>query len=409
MSDLTNFLKSAFSNIPVDLTLQTMKEIASDEATEMSAVQQSSKDSYLQSTEEMTNPFIRNDKHKLIENRSPKAQKLMHTATARAIDPVARMKEMAEQFQRRNQELKATTLIRIREMLKAGVTKDEVLKIVQDFYPDVSLADEVLEFLLEETETDKELQATIKEAREDLHSRHERDIVAGRNIGNVARQASEKGLGTPSNLRDMYRDITNNPRDSLTLFQELAQKYAFKDLNKVISFLLHSLGADLKSKGPSIAPGQLHRLFTETRSLQAILGVYRFFRGRMGLMQGMFSKEQESLPPSLNFENMAKQFIALAGDRYPSGDKVFQTGVRLGIEKWLLAKIIAFSQFRDAVKEVAVYQIYSSIQHRDELYNAILDALEHLEEQWEEEHERDEDEDEDEGRESSEDKEKKKK
>ncbi len=159
-------------------------------------------------------------------------------------------------------------------------------------------------------------------------------------------------MGTPTNLRDLYRDVTGNPRDSNTMFEELSQKYAFKELKKVIDFLLHSLGADMKSQGPSIPRGLLHRLFSETRSLQAILGVYRFFRGRMRLVESLFQKEGIDVPEELNFETMAKAFMALASDRYPSSSKVKDTAVKLGIEKWIQAKIIALSQLRDAVREV---------------------------------------------------------
>jgi type III secretion protein W len=185
-------------------------------------------------------------------------------------------------------------------------------------------------------------------------------------------------------MRDLYRDITNNPRESSTLFEELSNKYSFKELKKVIDFLLHSLGADMKSKGPSIPRGLLHRLFTETRSLQAILGVYRFFKGRMNLMQGMFQKEGLDLPNELNFESMSKQFMSLAAERYPSASKVLQLAAKLGIDRWIIAKIIVFSQLRDAIREVAMNQVYKSLQHRDELYMAIIEALEDLEDELEE-------------------------
>ena len=42
---------------------------------------------------------------------------------------------------------------------------------------------------------------------------------------------------------------------------------------------------------------------------------------------------------------------------------------------------IIFSQMRDAVREVALHQFYRSVQHRDEVYKAILDCLEQLEEE----------------------------
>src|SRR5690606_11830940 len=115
---------------------------------------------------------------------------------------------------------------------------------------------------------------------------------------------------------------TGNPRDANTLFGELANKYAYKELQKVIKFLLHSLGSDMKSKGPSIPRGELHTLLTETRTLQAILGVYRFFNKRMDLVNKLFSKAGLQMPKQLSFEQMAKCFMSLAGERYPSSDKV---------------------------------------------------------------------------------------
>jgi len=57
---------------------------------------------------------------------------------------------------------------------------------------------------------------------------------------------------------------------------------------------------------------------------------------------------------------------------------------RLGIEDWILAKIFVLSQMRDAVREVAMALIYKTLQHRDELYLAILEALEDLEDELEE-------------------------
>jgi type III secretion protein W len=177
------------------------------------------------------------------------------------------------------------------------------------------------------------------------------------------------------------------------MFEELTQKYAYKEINKVIKFLLHSMGSDMKSKGPSISRGELHNLMTETRTLQAILGVYRFFKGRMFLMGKLFEKDGLQMPNKLNFETMAKAFMNLVSERYPSSDKVLGQAKRLGIEDWILAKIIAFSQFRDSIRELAMSQIYRSLQHRDELSMAIIEALEELEDELEELEEKEEFED----------------
>jgi type III secretion protein W len=123
---------------------------------------------------------------------------------------------------------------------------------------------------------------------------------------------------------------------------------------------------------------------TETRSVQSVLGVYRFFQGRMNLVDSQFEKEGLDKPPQLSFENMAKTFMGLASERYPSSNKVKDSASRLGVEKSIQAKFITLSQLRDAVKEVSLPQVFKSVQHRDELYMAILMASEDYEEELEE-------------------------
>jgi type III secretion protein W len=368
-----------------DITLKAMQEAGLETQAELTAERQDSQKAFIADQKDLVNPFASRlqTTQKSIKSSKSRIQKMLKGGDKPSrLLPIELMKDMAGHFQQRNPELRSNVLILLREYIKPDDTAEDILRKVLEFYPDVSLADEALEYLLATTEGN--LAVKVQEARDMLNKDRGREIIAGRNIGAQAREASEKGLGTPTNLRDLYRDVTGNPRDSGTMFEELSEKYAFKELKKVVDFLLHSLGADMKSQGPSIPRGMLHRLFTETRSLQAILGVYRFFRGRMHLMESLFEKEQIELPPQLNFELMAKAFMALAADRYPTAAKVKDTAVRLGIEKWIQAKIIALSQLRDAVREVAMNQIYRSVQHRDELYMTIIEALEDLEDELEE-------------------------
>lgn len=364
-----------------NITLQAMQQASTEDAAELRNEQQSSKEAFIDAQKEAVNPFARaQKKEKPVKAQMSRVQKMLQSGDSLGrMLPLEAMKNAADQFQRRNPELRANVLVLLREAIKPDDTKEEILRKLMEFYPDVSLADEALEFLLETT--DGELARKIMEVKEELNQERGREITAGRNIHIQAREASEKGLGTPTSMRDMYRDITANPREATTLFEELSKKYAFKDLKKVTDFLLHSLGADMKSKGPSIEPGELHRLFTETRTLQAILGVYRFFRGRMNLMKTLFENSNIPMPDDLNFEKMAKEFMGLCAERYPSSDKVMQRATRLGLDKWIQAKIIALSQFRDGVREVAMAKIYKSLQHRDDLYLAILEALEDLEDE----------------------------
>lgn len=379
----------------VNATVKAMQSAGAEEQREIRAEQQSSKLSFQNEVEEAVNPFSSRmqSRQKEIKTSKTRIQKMLESGEKSSrLLPIEQIKDSADQFQRRNPELKSSVLVLLRQYIKSSDSAEEILKKIMEFYSDVSLADEALEFLLETS--DGELARQVQEAKDMLNQQNSREIAAGRNIGVQARAASEKGLGTATSLRDLYRDITGNPRDSGTLFDELSRKYAFKDLKKVTDFLLHSLGSDMKSGGPSIEPGQLSRLIAETRSLQAILGIYRFFRGRMRLITSLFGRSGIDVPEEMSFENMSKQFMGLVSERYPSADKVKERAVRLGIERWIAAKIIALSQFRDAIREVALNQIYRNLQHRDDLYLAILEALEDLEDQLEEEEEKGQDEEE---------------
>lgn len=295
--------------------------------------------------------------------------------------------QTAEIYARKNPELNSRALLMLRARLSSKDTPEEILRKILEVYPDHSLADEVLDFLIDTSEGD--LNLANKRVKEDLNESHGREVRAGRNIAQQAREFSEQGLGSPTGLRDLYREITGNPRDAPTLFEELSMKFSYQQMNPVIKFFLHALGADLKSKGPSISRGELHRLVSEGRNLQAILWVYRFFQSRIPLIRSSFEKYGLLYPSALSFEMLAKNFVHLLLERYPNMDKVLQLALKLGISSELIAQIIIFTQMRDAVRMVAP-KLFRSDQHRHDVLLSFLEALEELEEKLEEEEEKEE-------------------
>lgn len=289
-----------------------------------------------------------------------------------------------------NPELEAKTLLIIKAHIQDDDSTDDVMRKVLEAYPDFSLADDALEYLEKITE-DRRLEQ-VKQARMKLNELFEREIVAGKNISQEAREFAQAGLGSPTALRDLYRDITGNPRTPNKLFEELSMQFPFDKLKKVIKFLLNSLGRDLKSKGSSIPKALLFRLLTETRNLQAILAVYLFFKGRMNIVFRGFDKHDLYFPKQLSFEMMARLFMGLLDDRYPSAVKVIKLAKRMGVEDEIIGQIILFTQFRDAVRNVAP-KLYRNQQHKQELLNAYMDALEELDEALEAEFEEEEEDD----------------
>ncbi len=295
---------------------------------------------------------------------------------------VENIDETAARFQGNNPELNQRTLLILRDLIKETDTPDEIMRKLLSVYPDPALADEALDFLLETA--GENLLPALKETKRKLNEDFARQIRAGRNIGAQAREFAAAGLGSPTHLRDLYRDITGTRRDALHLFDELTDKYPYNKLKAIILFLLHSLGSDLKSKGPSIDKAELLRLIEDTKSLQGILGVFRFFQSRMKLISRQFLSYEIPENPKIRFEILSKIFVKFMAERYMNPDKINQAAKALDIEETLPIQIAVFSQMYEAIKQVAP-RYFRNMQHRDELAKCLSDVLEKLEDALEEE------------------------
>lgn len=302
---------------------------------------------------------------------------------------IEKIEGAAEEFHQNNQELDQKALVLLRSRISPKDTREEILEKVRTLYPDPWLADAALDFLAQTTDGDLKEQVLL--AKEQHAKDHDKDIRAGNNIKPHAQEFAKQGLSTPPQLRSLYRELTTNPKDANALFNDFSAHFDFEKMSKLIGFLLHSLGSDLKSKGPSIPRGELHILFSEARKLQAILGVFRFFQGRMGLIRNSF--DANGIGRVMNFETLAKQFMRLIQEKYPSADRVLSLARELGLSEEVLAQVIVFTQMRDAMRQVAP-RLFRSNQHRQDLLNAFLDALEELEEQMQEDEEEEEEEEE---------------
>lgn len=355
---------------------------AQDKEVRSEARQVASEESFESACEQLFNPWAadkdKGEKFRTLNDRKADIKELAKEAQKTAAS--AKLNDSSLKYQQKNPELSAKSLIRLLQSLKHNDTLDEVLKKVQDFFPDPSLADDALDFLIENSEGD--LSKTLSDAKLEHGKRFGRQIVAGKNIAEQARTFSTQGLGSPTALRDLYRDVTGNPREPVQLFDQLSKAYTFEQLKTVIQFLLHALGSDLKNKGPSIPRGELARLFTETRSLQAILGVYRFFQTRMRLINQGYKQAGISVPQGLNFEVLSKAFMKLVDDRYPASPKIIKSAEQLALERDLLALIIIISQWRDATRNVSP-RLFKLLKQRDDLLEAILKSLEELEDELE--------------------------
>jgi type III secretion protein W len=319
------------------------------------------------------------------EKARPENTKQEQIDEEQEVNAVEELQSVSEAYQRKNPELQARTLLSLRVRITARDSVEDIIRKLREAYTDLALVDEALDFLLETTEPS--MKPLLQQAKAELNRLYEREIKSGRNIGTQARNFSTQGLGSPTALRDLYRDITGTQRDANALYQELSNKYPFEKMKVVIDFVLHSLGADIKAKGPSIPREELQKYLTETRNMQAILGVYKYFFSRMRLIASSFERQGLLMPPRITFDALARIFMRFIQERYPSVDKALLLSQQMGIAGEELAQLIIYLQFRDAMRQVAP-RLFRDERQRQELLMCFMETLEDLEEKLEEEEEK---------------------
>ncbi|MBM3201379.1 MAG: YopN family type III secretion system gatekeeper subunit [Chlamydiae bacterium] len=319
--------------------------------------------------------------------RRPDVEKSSQESDDEVIEFIEAVEKVAEDFTQKNPELKTRVLTNLLSLFGENDTPESILSKVLATYPDQYLADEALNYLVQVTHPNSKLGIHFRRAKELLFEKYNREIIAGRNINQEAQAFAKQGLGTPTNLRDLYRDVTGNPREAVNLFDELNNLFSYEKLKTAIKFILHAIGADLKSKGTSIDRNELQRLFSEARNMQAIIGIYRFFQLRMEMIAKLFSKEHLTLPQRLNFELLAKQFVVLLQEKYPSPERVLKLAQSLGISAEVAAQVIIFTQYRDAIRGVSP-RLFKSTKHRQDLLMILIETISELDDLLEEEEEK---------------------
>lgn len=361
-------------------------------AGKMVAAQVMSKERFAESAEVAFNPTAVQNQQERLSRFRPLNQRLATQAAPKEeekkIQEVQKKAEedLSQRFgQQRHAELSEEHLKALREALKRSESPEELLERVTGLLEDPFLADEALSYLERESPGN----ATLREARALHQQRRGGEILSGRNIDPAVQEAKEKEIGKTNDLRSLYREVTTGQeRSHNALFAQLAKQYgnSFEKMREAAEFLFRAMGYDLCSKGTSIERGELTRLLHEMRTLQSILWVYGFFQGRLPLMGKMFAKEGLTMP-SVAFEELAAEFIRFVEEKYPGMAKLLQQVERFGLsERDLVAKIIFLSQYRDAMTQLSS-RIYKSSKHRQDLLMVILEALEELEERYDEEEE----------------------
>ncbi|MFZ4773349.1 MAG: HrpJ domain-containing protein [Chlamydiia bacterium] len=301
---------------------------------------------------------------------------------------VEEISSIAEEYSRKNPEFNIRALLGLHLLISAEDSVETILEKLFLSYRDAYLVDEALSFMLKTTKESNSLFQKLGLAKELLNQNFAREVKIGRNISAETQEFSKKGLGSATGLRDLYKEVTSSELEPIKMFEDLVKKFPYEHLKSVINFLLHSLGSDIKSKGPSMDPLELQKLFAETRTMQAILGVYLYFLAKMNYVERQFGRNGLPLPEDITFEKLAKIFVTLLSDRYPSVGRVLQLSQQLGISDSLIAQAIIFGNYRDAIRYISP-RLFKNEKQRQDLLQALIECVSELDDKIEEEDEED--------------------
>lgn len=171
------------------------RQLANDAALE-ELMQVESEENFEQWTDEAFNPAGIARQFKQLELQTRRHSRKENADKAEKSEEehlqVTRLEEVSEQFERKNPELQSRSLLLLRSRIGQNDTKEEILRKVLEMYTDHSLADEAIDFLIETTRG--ELGNQVRLAKETLNETHGREVRAGRNIAQQAREFSKEGL-----------------------------------------------------------------------------------------------------------------------------------------------------------------------------------------------------------------------
>lgn len=368
-----------------------------EKAEERLAKQVDSKAKMQEENEEMTPNVQLKRAETSLKSRAVKKKEKAAGEPKEKIMPIAELSKNAEQFKQNHPDHNIRTLVQIRQLIQRFNSPEQILTTIRTFYGnDPVLAAEVFDFLIQTTVelpegdpskgTPEDLRQLVLDAQQMFMKAHGREIQETKALTGAALKAAGKemeGKGTKI-LREIYHDSLDQLKDAHTQFDQLSARYTWNDMEKVVNYLLHNIGDDLKKEGVGIPRGKIYALTRQAKALQAILTVYRYQKYRFVSTVGMLKQKKIPIPKQFTFEAMAKQFMGLAKER--TGilpEKVLQVPSKLGIEN-LEGKSIVLRVLLDTIGQVPPLEIYRNNDHKESLFKSIVVALDDLEEQIEE-------------------------
>ncbi len=339
--------------------------------------------------------FVKNtvEQRKPLKEQKDKDQKIKRKGETEGLEDdeakilaIELAEEEARRFNQENPEMERSVLMALFNGLKAGQTKDDIIKMVRSFYKDHFLADEALGFLI--ATTTGSLKEEVQKARDEIMQQHGKEIAAGRNIAVASREFAEKStLGSPKELRSIYYQVIDQPDTALNTFKKMTAKFPYEKMEEAIKFLYHSLGEDLKVRYNSKDDAPLlQKLIDDIQNLQAISWVFLYFKENMKAINNAFDRARIEMPKSLTFQSLAHAYASLLELRINAINSNIVSGMapKLGIMGNPEAQIIVFTVMRNATRQTSM-ELYKDENFRNRIQEAINNAISKLDEIIEEE------------------------
>lgn len=292
------------------------------------------------------------------------------------------IEDKAKEFARRNRELDPEILKRVMKDVKEGMSEQEIQDVITSYYPDPYLANDVYDFVIESSMG--KLQDAVRGSKSQHEEQHAREIQIGQNISEQARSFEDKGLDSPTKLREWYHaTVTSTPGQVKTteLFLKMLDRFGFDKLVKAVHFYLAALGADLRKRG---LPGaELGDKVHQVRSFQAIIIVFRMSRMRMRVVDKAleyYAKlgTRESLPPNFDFQAMGRTLMNILQNRHIHKDTILNEVRAQGFANKEIAMSCVIQQMSLMLNDLDPNRVFTSPTHKEDVIKFFKECLEFL-------------------------------
>ncbi|SPN73468.1 type III secretion regulator YopN/LcrE/InvE/MxiC,HrpJ-like domain [Chlamydia serpentis] len=343
--------------------------IASQEGSEMNIVQQS---------QDMTNPAAatrtrkKEEKFKTLESRKKseagKTEKKAETTEDKSDA------DLADKYTAGNSEISGQELRGLHDTLSDDSSPEEILSILKDKIKDPALQSLALDYLVQTTSSTRgKLKDALIEARNTHTEQLGRTAIGGKNILFASQEYAEQLNVSPSGLRSLYLEVTGNTHTCDQLLSMLQDRYTYKDMAIVSSFLMKGMSTELKRLGPYVPGAQLQVLMTETRNLQAVLTSYDYFEARVPVLLDSLKAEGIQVPENINFVKVAESFHKVINDKFPTASKI-EREVRSLIGDDTESVTGVLNLFFTALRQTSS-RLFSSADKRQQLGAMMANAL----------------------------------